>query len=875
MLDALSTNIRTLSKGSQATVNSLIKDMKVSKNELSSLVASINSFSIGEDYAAGVVAPFSVLNRQLVIDLFRDSFARVSRMFRVVNSSGIAISSMIDVFDSEIKKVEKDIETLETFIDSYEFVSGKDDLFNYGYVERFNDSLSSYESDGVNFVIPDRSGSGFVNGSGGFVDQISGIFKMGSYYNSANVVNNIKNINITSNYSGYVTNESDVMALFTDTLRDSWNVTIKSPHILSTSLDQFSEYIQYANPITNGAQVAVEVDFNTPVNCDTLRFAPNDGRDLFISQVVIFSDQYVIQEQNLFGGNVSQPKPYFTVLSAPVSLSSNVEISFKNTAVDKMIIIFNQIGYLRSKMQAIKSEVNSKVLQGFINYKMAERLDNFSRVQGVVYSILKNRTEVSNIRKSNKVNYSYFSHSFPSDLRRYVTRMFNRLNMFGNSDKIDSTLIDGSPVFLDLVKSMTSTMDTKGFLFESYNYVDSNSISRGKTMGNDSFMIAKNSNSFNHKNYQYDKPIKSYGMSGVLRALATKESSDNYEYVFSLSSLELLSSDSREVDRCVFVSKKIPVSEHIEAIKGKVIVSDFGTAVTDQLDIPSLMSYELSISNMENPEKESDWTPLAFSTSDSIESEVIFVDSSTYTAPLRFHPRSSDISLYVDGKLCDPKLYSYNQISNSISISDSFFAANPSSVYAVSYDLDTLNYSPKIIDFVKNYGFKETVRRYRSGNSAGQKFTGSSITRTVKLDYVPYVRSENVTDRQYNERYGTVFFEGVYGNNYKPITIKFDDGSYAIDITNYTLSPQKVSFFSSSVPLFISNGRNIVFDREINQGFTVDYEYIPYSLRFRFIARKNVKNIDSSFKLDSLFLKMKTVNRNPFYDKLNKLSISS
>jgi len=871
MIDSLPTTIRSLSRGSQSTVAGLIRSMKVDKDQLSSLVSSINSFSVGEDFAAGVVAPFSVMNREILLDLFRDSFIRISRLFRVLNSTGAAISSMIDVFSSEIKKVEKDIEILNTFVDTYEFTSGKDDLYDFGYIEKFNDSLSSYTSDGVNFVIPDRSGEDFTNGSGGYVDQFSGVFKMGNSYKSVNVVDNIKSIKVDSNYDEYVTSFSSPTALFTETLKDSWSTTVKSPHILKTTLDYYSKYITYSNPILDGAQTVLRIDFNSPVTCDSIRLVPNDGRDLYVSQIILFTDEYYTQSDNIVSGNSEEIKPYKTVLSAPVSLSSLSEISFGKTAIDKMIIIFNQVGYLRSKIVPGKSELNSKIIQNFMNYKMSERLESFSESQDIVYKFLKERTDISRIRKANSVNYSYYSTSFPNTLKRYVTRMADRMRMFGGSDKISETNIVGSPVFKDLVNSMVYSLDSKNSLFDTYNYIERPSSSRSVGgLGSSSFSVSKNSNFLDYKNIEYSKPIKSYGMNGLLRALSTLEKGDAYEYAFSLQSLEFLLADNKQVDKAVFTSKKIPINSHIEAIKAACRFNNSDQEIVSNLDIPSSISYELSISNDDIPSSEYQWQPLAFSGQQSVDSEVLFLDSSNGTAPLRFRPIVDTIRVYIDGLFCDPSLYYYSAVSNSIKINETILNSNSNSVYVASYDLDRLEYGPDVIDFVKNNSFKETVKRYQSGDGFGQRFNSLPGGKVAKLDYTPYVKPDISSTRTYNDKYGTVFSDG-----YKPITIRFEDGTYAVDLTNYTNYPQKVAFYASNQPLFISNGKEITFDRQINQPFIVDYEYIPYNLRFRLVLRKNLKNIDSLFSMDSLILKMKTTNRNPFYDKLVKTSIAS
>jgi hypothetical protein len=875
MIDTLPTTIRSLSKNSQSTVSGLIRSMKVDKDQLSSLVSSINSFSVGEDFSAGVVAPFSVMNREIVLDLFRDSFIRVSRLFRVLNATGAAISSMVDIFSTEIKKVEDDIKLLNTFVDTYEFTSGKDDLYDFGYIEKFNDSLSSYTSDGSNFVIPDRSSSDFSNGTGGYIDQFSGLFKMGNSYKSINVIDNIKSIKLVTNHEEYITSSSSFSAVFTESLKDSWSMTVKSPHILSTTLDQYSKYIKYSNPILNGAQTAVQIEFNTPVKCDSIRISPNDGRDLYVSQIILFADEYFTQSNNIVSGNSDEIKPYRTVLDSPISLSSLSEISFGKTSVDKIIIIFNQVGYLRSRMIPTNSELNSKIIQNFMNQKMSERLEYFSESQDVVYKFLKERTDISRIRKSNKVNYSYYSTPFPNTLRRYVTKMADRMRMFNSSDKVSENGISSSPVFVDLINSIAHSLDSKNTLFESYNYIDRPSSSRSaSSLGTSSFTLSNSSNLADYRNIEYSQPIKIYGLNSLFRALSTMEKSDFYEYTYSIQSLEFLESDNKQVDKAVFVSKKIPVSSHIEAIKAACRFNNNDKNILEDLDINSSISYELSVSNVDTPFRELDWQPLAFSGQDSVDSEVLFFDSSSFKAILRFKPIFDTIRLYIDGLLCDPSKYNYVNISNSIKIDETLFNSSPGSIYCVSYELNKLDYSPDVIDFVKNSSFRESVRRYESQDGFGQKFNGPLVNRTIKLDYVPYVRPAGSSSRTYNQNYGTVFQEGLYGNSYKPITIRFDDGTYAVDLTNYTDKAQKVSFYASSQPLFISNGNSIVFDRQINQGFTVDYEYVPYNLRFRLILRKNLKNIDSLFSMDSLFIKMKTTNKNPFYDKLVKTSIS-
>ena len=96
------------------------------------------------------------------------------------------------------------------------------------------------------------------------------------------------------------------------------------------------------------------------------------------------------------------------------------------------------------------------------------------------------------------------------------------------------------------------------------------------------------------------------------------------------------------------------------------------------------------------------------------------------------------------------------------------------------------------------------------------------------------------------------------------------DGSYAINLTNYTSSKDLPSFTDSSRVYFIQNGKEIVFNQILSDPFSVIYEYVSNSTRFRIIIRKNVSNILYQASIDAVIVKAKTKNYDPYYDKLTK-----
>ena len=204
----LPTIINTLSKNTQSTISSLISEMKQSKQDIPGLVSRLNSFRIDTGFSTTTIKPFDKLDKQILVDIFKDIDLRVKSHYASANTVNLLINSMIDIFSSEIEKVEKDIKTLETFIDNYEYISGKDDLFNSNYVEKFDNFMNDYRSDGYNFDLFDRDGNLFSSDGNGFIDTRLGLFKIGNNILRKNYINLVQDYSITTNYDSYKTTDT-------------------------------------------------------------------------------------------------------------------------------------------------------------------------------------------------------------------------------------------------------------------------------------------------------------------------------------------------------------------------------------------------------------------------------------------------------------------------------------------------------------------------------------------------------------------------------------------------------------------------------------------------------------------------------------------
>lgn len=869
MLRNLPDTINSFSSLSKTTVTSLIKNMKVDKIEIGSLISRLSGFTAGNNFATSSIGSLSTLSKEVLVELFRDSSLRLNNLYNGANSAGLALDSMIDVLSSEIEKIEKDINDLETFINNYEYISGKDDLYNANYIEKFDNSLYDYSYDGSNFTIPDRDNAPFVNGGNYFIDTISGILKMGNSYSNKNIINNIKSINIASNYENYITTDGNFDNLFNDNLKDSWNLTIKSPIVLTSNIINYLKYLNYDYSRINGAQTAVEVELVSGINIDTIRINPNLGNGLQLLQIVAFNPP------NTNSSNVNSADSYNLLLSTPRNLDSRLEISFEKKIINKFIFIFNQSSYIRNKMTPITSELNSKNIQSFINERLNERSKKFSLMQDLVYWHFKRNNTVNGLSKNRNVENEYYSYRFPKDLNEYSKMISDEIFKANNFDLSDRGKLFNSPIFKNLFYNIVSNLDTNySNIYSNYFVESSMSKNSQQTLAYPGNMMQGNSNNVSDQKYQFYGQSSSFGTAhDAVVDLLTKEASDSYEYIFSLKSIEFMECNSLNIDKSCFVSRKIPINGQILAVKSRAeVIKSSANDEAVSFNLNNLLSYELSISNKEIPSNELDWVPIAFNSSTTIDSEVMFFDTTDFSAKLRFRALSGSVVLFKDGLRCNTSQYSFNAVSNKITITDrSLFA--PASIFCVSYTLDTVMYDPYEIDFIKYNLYEDITKNYGDNSGPGQSFARNDSNRSINLEYTPYVNKTYLNDATYGLTIGTIF-RGA-GLGYNPVKILLSDGTYAINMTNYTNTQYSAGFYDTNLTLFIQNGKNITFNKIINSNFKVFYEYIPYNLRFRLIMRKNVPNLDIPAKADSVLLKIKTETFDSNYDKLTSVAKNS
>jgi hypothetical protein len=806
-----------------------------------------------------------------------------------VNTVGLMLNSMIDIFFSEIEKVEKDLDTLQVFIDNYEFIAGKDDLYNSNYVEKFDNYLNDYRTDGYLFDLIDRDGSYFDESGNGFVDTRAGVFKIGTGVTAKNALNFIDDINIKTNYDNYKSSDSGFYTTLNDNRSDSWNVTIKSPVILTSKIDDIKKYISYDLSYINGAQNIVEMSFAFPQEIDTIYITPGHGNGLQLLQAVLFSDvtesyvykdyETILQEATdinqevesyieAIAGDPISATTTVPILTEPKQLDSITEISFPRRNVSKVVLIFNQPVYSKNENTTSSSELNAKAVYDIGREIREIRRSRTDKLQDLIYNLFLRNNSIKDLFKNKYMNDSYYSYKYPVSNKTFGNK--NGRDNF-SEENIQSDLIDDkwNTILSNLFQNFFVHMiKDNGEIFDTSTFVDSGSMSSDRyDFRNPGMLPQKDSNNlFLGKTKELFAETVSRSNRSIFKDLFILEKIDQYEYSFSIKSIEFAAVEKIDSNKACFVSKKIPFNGYPLALKASIVKSknliDFNRF---NFDLKEPVSYELSISNTEIPVSENDWLPILEYGKDTIDSEVLFFDSQSLSAYTRFYFKKETFVLYKDGYIVSPDTYSLKE--NSIILN----SLDVNSIYACKYQTDLTLFNYDNVDFIKSKLFQESTKSYFNDQGQGESFSTTDYTGRITLSNLPYVNTTYTESAGYNPAYGTTFSSDYQG--YTPVKVLLSDGSYAINLTNYTNSKDLASFPDSSRVYFIQNGKEIVFNQIISDPFSVVYEYVSNSTRFRIILRKNVSNILYQASVDAVIVKAKTKNYDPYYDKLTKALI--
>lgn len=874
--------INTLSNNSQSNIYSLIKEIKTSKQDLSSLISRLNSFRADANFSPTNFGAFAEMNKQVFIDIFRDIDLRIKSYYSSINIVNLFINSTIDVFSSEIEKIENDIRLLESYIDNYEYLSGKDDLFNSSYVEKFDNFMNDYRSDGYEFTLTDRDQHSFDAQGNGFIDTNLGVFKIAQKTFTKNSLDFVESYSVDSNYSYYVTSDTGVQSIFNNIYTDSWSVTAKSPVRLTSQLSNYIKYIPYSTANIFGAQTALEIIFSVPQSMDSIVINPSGGNGLQLLQVVLFSN---INENEFSINNYSEEYDeqvanditilnsdnQFGVLSAPKSLNGRTEIMFSRKNVKKVILIFNQPNYFKTENTPLANEINSKNIYNTAKIIKQIKNNNTDKLQSLVYNLFLKK---NSFRQTSKNSYSkindYYSYKYPIKNNNFLSVNYQKkyISNFFDTNSIDSIQTGG---ITELFKNIfIDSIGDKNEIFEKSVFVNTDgNINSVFNFTKPMFLPIQNSNNY-IMNGQTDPASTSPWKDKTLRNLSSVENPNFYEYNFSIQSIDFCESGLAQLDKACFVSKKINFNGYPLAIKSKLIKAENEFSMLDsKIDLKYPISYELSICNKDIPAREEDWIPIVESGIEKINSEVLFFDEQTYQASTRFPLKKDTFLLYKNGKLVKTSDYKISE-DNSIIL----FSLEKNSVYCCTYSIDLSLYNVDYVDFFRLDLLDETLKSSSTSGYSNEIFNGTDGLNRIQLKNIPYVNNKEIDKAIYSPLIGTIFQGSQAG--YVPIKIQMPDGSIAINLTNYTGSKEFPQFKeTNSLYYFIQNGKNIIFNKPVNGEIVVFYDYLADTIRFRLIIRKNIPDTIYSGSADLVILKAKTKNYDPYYDKLTKVISSN
>ena len=874
VLQYLPDTIQTFSNQSRKTVSNLIQNIKGDKAQIRSLVSNIRDFDFQANYSPALAMRYSPLNIEGVIEFFRDSSLRVNQFFSASSSISNVLNSMVSIFSSEIEKVEKDIQFLENFIDNYQFIAGEDDLFNFNYIENFDNDLNSNLYDLNKILLYDRDGINFSDNGNFNIDPVLSKISISNGKTFVNVLNNYSINSYITNYNReeFSSTDTGFDSVLNESQLDNWSVTVNSPYLITSQIPGISQDASYDVSNIRGAQSKIVMSFNAPYESDFIRITPNDSNGMQVVQVIVEGTSLITSQStsSTIGEYISVP-----VLSSPIILNRSVDVLYPKMFVSKITFIFNQSKYTRSESTAINQEVNSKFLMKIIHSLREEQYNKPSKVQDMVYYYFKIANDSFKSRNNRKNHTEIYSSNYPSNQNMPFSAISNNVNSYTDDKIMDkiTEIVDNknNTAISNIVQSIVQhAIDARSNIFSSNVYRSTSNNSFGNKLiniNNDGIIPSKNDNSNMEMGFQKQDPeAPSVSSLDITKYLNTREVSNSYEYSFSLKNILLGNTIQAPQSKSCFISNKIETNGAPIAIKGIINkVTERKNLNYFNYDLKESGSYELSVSLKEIISSEEDWIPLASSNDLNVDSEVLFFNNLNSTT-IRFVPLQETIKVYKNGMLENPNNWSYIENSNEVKYNTE---VENTSIYVCSYAINKLVYNQSIIDLDSIQDSSYILQSYRSNGVPGEFFESTLSGNRVDLSRIPFIE-DNFTNAYYNDIFGTVTTEENAG--YSPVSIVFQDGSTAINLTNYTLNSfVKAPFYDTDSYLYYHNGKSIIFNKPVVSPFRVLYKYLPSNLRFRLIMRDNIPDQIANISIDNVIIKCKVKNLDSLSSKLLRL----
>jgi hypothetical protein len=386
-------------------------------------------------------------------------------------------------------------------------------------------------------------------------------------------------------------------------------------------------------------------------------------------------------------------------------------------------------------------------------------------------------------------------------------------------------------------------------------------------------MVPLNDSNNVENNLQFleEKP-SAFNQEDAVKLLGNIEELGLYEYMFSLKSISIFALSEVSIDmvvsgnRSAFMSRKIPTGGLPLKVK---LLAEYFDELSRKESSPALdsTSVEFSVSIKDNPILEEDWKPILPFNDTSIRSELLILDGSG-SATLRFLPNQESITIYEDQVRRDYSTYVVN--GKQITI----LSHNINKTYFASYTPANIDLQKEIQLFSRSMSNPVLVTSSSNGFN-GERFESTEVNNSVVISNSPYVDRTKFINATYSAINGTVTTSKSSSGNfdyssYSPVKILFEDGTSAINLTNYLLDDYRPEvFYDTSTVLYMHDGKTVIFNQKITKPFKVLYQYMADVFRYRIIMRNLTKNLEN-YSIDRLLFKFSMEKDNVIVNNFTK-----
>lgn len=877
MLTQLSESISSFNRQSRRTVNQVLSESMVEKTEIGSLVSKIGSFSSAADYIPSFVNTLSTIQREPIIDLFRDMDLRIKSTYDISRTLSILRSSMSSIFSGEIEKLEKDISYLESYVNNWVFLSGEEDLYDHIFVENFDNDLNSHIYADTISKIPDRNGVPFLASETSFVDSFSGTLKYSKNYEqtlTSIALEDIEDVIYHRNFSEeYISTDTGIGKILNASSSHIWNLTVKSPIVIKENIfdqDIFS-YFKTENEIDSSAQIGVEIIFKSTKEISRIRITPNISDNIDLLQVIVQSTNNSAANS---AGSISSNK--YKILPNSIRIKNSLDVELPgDDFIKSVILVFGQKNYTRTKITPLQSEINAKVVNQISAAIRSSRKQQHDKLQDTVIKYFIKDFAVDYINRNKKLYYYDYTDYYPTDYEKInvgVIEKFKEKNFFSDIDDLNQ--FKNTTLLSNIVFSIISySVGSKLRSIVSKTYIESNlkeSVNNVWNYASGGIIPLFDSNKSENNSHFSEDSIDYVNSMTSSQFFDNVEDSGMYEYMFSIKNISFFSKINSQItmlpiplNRSVFVSRKIPVDGLPMRVK---MNSEYFQELNYLENDPALdkTGAEFSVSIKDNPIFEEDWTPIIPYKDSAVRGELIYANIQG-EANLRFLPIEESLKVFENSIQRDFGSY---EISGKIL---KIFKFNKNNRYHVSYTPLNIDSAKEIPLFSKSMANPVLVSASFNGIN-GERFEKTNSDNSVRITYAPYVSQEKLVNSVYSIINGTITAnKSSFGNfdysSYSPVKILFEDGSTAINLTNYILSSSQIpNFYESDSVLFIHSGQTILFNKFVDTPFRVIYQHIPNVFRYRIILR-SLNNTSENYSVDRMLFKFSlekdsTINNN-------------